>query len=221
MTTKPYTALIPGRIAWIPERDVRLGQFDPLKPSHLWRDNSLTGAWAWGGGPWWDPKPVTGSVTYRVIARNPNGSPKLTPIPQRNETGPAFDPFYGTYSFSISLVMAYQNFAFAFPGGVPYLEDLVADASQVKDINLPPVGQRPTWDYPVELRPDHLLIVQAGEVVAVQYQEFGVELRPPMETDAERMRHIRLIIAAGGTDTDMVQKIRLIVTNATVLPGLT
>jgi hypothetical protein len=210
-TAKPYTALIPGVIGHTLVRNPSF-PFNPEKPSHLWRDNQVS------QGAWWAPP--TGPRKYSVIARTPEGTPKLTPIPAKNTSYQDAKPFYDTY-VSQSIVIAYQTYHFLFPSGVPYLEDLVVDASLVVDINLPPIGQRPTFDYPIELPSDQMLLVKDGDVIAVHYQDFAEANRPKVDGDAQILNAIDSVRRGPMTPAQQVQAIRILVTSGTVPHGLT
>lgn len=211
MTTRPYYKLSP---AWITVDLFAKPEYpsDASKPARLWRDNMLAQQAQALSFEWWAPAALPGTKEYRVIARNADGSPKLTPIDSPE--------FYATYALvpNSTVVTTYRAFKFKFPLGVPYLETVVVPCNDAKDEN--PLGSKPAIDYPIILPDDTMLIMGvSGGVEAVNYQEFAAANRPTMQTDDERLAAINRVIMAGGTATDVVQKIRLIVTNA-VGPGV-
>lgn len=198
---QPLTAIIPAGIWWC--RDVAHaaekgiigmpGRAD--KPKQFWRDNSAINTGAW----WETPAPTR---TYKMLARNADGSPKLTPL---------FSPeFYACYT-SLSVVNLYRQYAFLFEQGVPYLVPVTLPTEQAADLNF--IGTNPATDYPLDLWANHMLDARTGTVMVWDYQEFAAANRVPAGvTNAQRRAAIARIVAGPGTDDAVIQQVREICT---------
>ncbi len=200
---QPLTSIIPPGIWWC--RDVVhaaekgfIGMpGDRAKPKQFWRDTGAINT-----GAWWDaPAPTR---TYKMLARNTDGTPKLTPL---------FSPeFYATY-VHLSVVNLYRQYAFLFPQGVPHLVPVTVPTEQAADLNF--VGTDPAVDYPIEIGANHMLDARTGVVMVWDYQEFAAAHRVPAGTsNAQRRAAVARIVAGPGTDDAVIAQVREIVTGS-------
>lgn len=147
----------------------------------------------------WD----TGPREYKVIARNDDGSVKLTPIGSKL--------YYDTYT-SLNQTRVYEQYSGSFPAGVPYLEKMVVPEEDV-DLNFGGVGK--PYDYPFKLEAGFILVPQpSGDPQAWGYQEFaGAVSVPASMTLADRRSRIaRIASNTAINDTAAIQAIRELVT---------
>lgn len=167
MNKKPYTALIPPHIGVVPING--FGPKDPARRQKLWRDNSQVSGQSLFA---WSISPMVRE--YQIIARNVDGTPKLTPI----ESMAA----YNTYS--LSAMSFYREHHFAFPFGIPYLETVTVGPEDF-EINLG--GITPAIDYPVVVQSHQVLIWLNGELFVMDYQDAAKAFRPPVNGVASRL----------------------------------
>lgn len=198
---RPYTSLIPAGIAWYPtvEAFAKAGGIgmpgDKNKPKKLWRDNSAIYSGGWFSA-------LIGARSYKMLARNADGSPNLTPL---------FSPeFYATYT-SLQVVNEYRRWAFMFQAGVPYLVDVEVAADQAADLNL--IGTEPAVDWPLVLNADTMLVAAGNEVMNWGYEEFAAANRvPPQINNAMRRQLILRAVQSSVSDDAAIQQVREIVT---------
>ncbi len=205
MPAFPYTALIPGNIAWFRDESdwiARTGvgaPHDPARPYQPWRDN----AFQWGS--WWTTL-GDDSVTYRVLASG------LTPIDSPE--------FLATYAnINSAVVAAFRQFAFLFPNGVPYLRDLTIPKSWAKSLNFavsPPGVSQSAIPYPLDAgRLSNLMLLPPGPdgiVMAQDYQEFGRQNSPALTDYAAMLAVVDGIRKSGMSPKDQIYAIRVAVT---------
>lgn len=203
---QPYTSLVPKHIAWYPSvadfaSKGGIAPIDNTKPQKLWKDNSpypsVSNFWGSLGG---------GDREYRFIRRGVEGGP--------NVGAPALCPidsplFLATYT-SLAVVNTYREFSYMFPQGVPYLISRKIPAEHV-DINLGSNGQ--TIDYPVELPSNIMLVVENGDVVAYDYQEFLRVAKPPEMPAADRLKLIDTVRQSPMPAGEQIKAIRAICTD--------
>lgn len=153
---------------------------NPALPYKPWRDIAAMPVQT--GWNFWSV-PVR-DLSYMFIARNPDNTPKLTPI-----DSPDFLRTYG----STSIVNAYRERKFhpMVSRGVPYLVPGLVTAANW-DINFyTDSGQ--SIDYPIELRTDCLLVsdpTAPGGVSAWQYQEFLDATKAPLANSTETKKRL-------------------------------
>lgn len=208
---QPYTSLVPKHVTWFPDvatfaRAGGVAPIDNSKPQKLWRDNS--------------PYPSVGNFwgslgsqdrEYKFIARqHPGiaGSPlKLAPI-----DSPAF---YATYAASMAqraVADTYREFSYMFPQGVPVLESVkVPTESAGINLGLPIDGV--VADYPIDLPSNIMLVVENGEVVAYDYQEFLRIAKPPEMPAADRLKLIDTVRQSPMPAGEQIKAIRAICTD--------
>lgn len=197
---RPITSLIPPGIAWYPTVAdfAKAGGIgmpgDKAKPRKMWRDNSAVYSGGWFSS-------LIGSRSYRMLARNADGSPKLTSM-----TSPEF---YATYSTSV--VNEYRRWAFLFQSGVPYVVDVEVAADQAADLNL--IGTEPAVDWPLVLNADTMLVPNGNDVQVWGFEEFAAANRvPPQINNAMRRQLCLRALQSSAPDDAAIQQVREIVT---------
>jgi len=184
----PLTSIIPAGTWWC--RDVAdaaakniIGMpGNPARPKKFWRDNSVTAAW-------WMPS----GQTYTMLARNADGSAKLTPV--------GSEAFLRSYT-SLSVVNTYRQYSFLFPQGVPYTVQREV-AAEDADLNF--VGTDPAIDYPLSVWANHMLVIEGGQVVVYDYQEFARTKSVPatLTTDQRLMAIANVLRSAMQRDAQL------------------
>lgn len=213
---RPITSLIPRSIYWAPTPaavTILNNGGDPSKPMKLWADPAAAARVAAAAATrnsvsgWYLPPGVTVSVetpvmSYKAIARNPDGSVRLAAI--------GSPEFYKAYT-SLGVVRAYQQYAFMFPNGAPYLVDMLVPADQAAHVNTG--GKLPALDWPLELWANHMLALDGGDVVVWEYEEFARAMAAHNRlTPAERRAAIAAIASGPDADTDAFAKMRELLT---------
>lgn len=198
---QPLTSIIPPGIWWV--RDVAhaaekkfIGMpGDKTKPKQFWRDDSLVA----GGG--WFAALMGASQSYKMLARDASGKPLLTPITSNT--------FYNCYS--LTAVRLYEQYAFMFRAGVPYLVDVAVPTAEASEPNF--VGTDPARDYPLTLGANHMLVAVGDDVQVWDIEEFAKANRvPPQVTPEQRVQMISAVCASNSPAVDKLQQIRALVT---------
>lgn len=176
---------------------------NPSLPHKPWRDPLARQI-----SSWWNPVATGVARTYRMIARNPDGSPKLCKVGSLE--------FFATYT-SLAVVSVYRDDRpFLFSAGVPYLVDVTVPAEQ-SDINMQ--GTKPAVDYPIELRSNIVLVPNPsapGGIEAWDYQQFLQATRPTPASPAEVRQRALAVLSGPMSDRDAIDAVRVIITNYSV-----
>ena len=175
MSFKPYTDRVPSGILWFKDLE------DFGKKSQGGALVTIPGNPKRPYRPWADPQAVNQTVdsftnfysapsnnvrTYKVIARDSAGYALLTPIDSPE--------FYNTYSVipNPPNIAAYRQYSYMFTKGVPFLKTitLYPDLDRFEEPNF--TGYQPGIDYPIEIRPTDMMVIQNGEVKVIDVYDF-------------------------------------------------
>lgn len=211
MSFKPYTDRVPSGIRWFKDledfgKKSRGGALvtipgNPKRPYRPWADPQTVNQTADSFSNFYSA-PNNSSRTYKVIARDASGYPLLTSINSPE--------FYNTYSVIMNPpnIAAYRQYSYMFTKGVPFLKSIILypDLDRFEEPNF--TGYLPGVDYPLELRPTDMMVVQNGEVKVIDVYDFIQLVSVRDVSSAEKLKLVDNIRSRTDmTDDDKVKAI--------------